>query len=292
MLSTARCRLAAFLVATAGVHAALGSRPSCAQENPEADACFTAAERAQPLVKQKRLREARAELEVCARDVCPQIARTDCRNWLADVAREQPSMVIAAHEVNESEDTRDVMVRAIIDGAIVVDKVDQKPIPIDPGLHHLRVERPGLGPIEQNIEIHAGEKGRVVTFTWRTSWVRPPPPRIHEASRPTPTSVYVMGALGLVGLGVGTYLELTGLGRRDGELQQCSPHCMQTQVDDVRNITRAGDITVGVGALFVLGAGILYLARPTAFASHAEDQVGLIGGPIPGGWIQGVRGSL
>jgi hypothetical protein len=293
MRSTAGCRLAAFLVATTVVHAGFGAQPALAQESAgEADACFTAAERAQPLVKQKRLREARAELEVCARDVCPRIARTDCRDWLADVAREQPSIVIAAHEVNEAENTRDISgARATIDGAIVVDKVDPKPIPIDPGQHRLRLEKAGLGPIEQNIEIHEGEKGRVVTFTWRTSWVSRPSPHDHYASRPTPPSVYVMSVLGIVGLGVGASLEATGLAKRDGELQQCSPHCSPALVDDARNITRAGDISVGVGALFVLGAGILYLARPTV-ALRTGDEAGIFGGPVRGGFMAGFRGTL
>jgi hypothetical protein len=294
MRTSARSRLAAVLVATAVVHAAFGTRPACAQESPaEADACFTAAERAQPLVKQKRLREARAELEVCARDVCPRIARTDCRDWLADVAREQPSIVIAAHEVNDNQDTRDVTgVRAIIDGAIVVDKVDPRPIPIDPGVHHLRLEKPGFGPLEQNVEIREGEKARVVTFTWQTSWTPPQPPHPVERSRPTPPSVYVMGVLGLVALGVGTYFEVTGLGRRDGELQACSPLCPQAEVDNVHNIVRAGDITLGGGALFMVGAGILYLARPTVTLPRHDEQAGLFGGPVPGGWVAGIRGAL
>jgi len=293
MRSSARSRLATFLVVTAATHAAFGARPAYAQENPaEADACFTAAERSQPLVKQKRLREARAELEVCARDVCPRIARTDCRDWLADVAREQPSIVIAAHEVNDNQNTRDITgVRAIIDGAIVVDKVDPRPIPIDPGFHHLRLEKPGFGPLEQNVELREGEKARVVTFTWQTSWAPPQPPHPVEPSRPTPASVYVMGALGLVAIGVGASLEATGLVRRSGELEACSPNCPLAEVNDVRNLVRAGDITVGAGALFRVGAWILYLARPTV-TSHSDDQAGLFGGPVPGGWVAGVRGSL
>jgi hypothetical protein len=293
MAFSARCRLAAGLVAAAAVHGAVGETPAFAQENPaEADACFTAAERAQPLVKQKRLREARAELEVCARDVCPRIARTDCRDWLADVGRFQPSIVIAAREVNESGNARDVTgVRAIIDGAIVVDRVDSRPIPIDPGAHHLHVEKAGLAPLEQNIEIHEGEKARPVTFSWQTSFSVPPPLDAAEPPRPTPPSVYVMGALGLVGVGVGTYLEVTGLEKRN-ELQSCAPSCSQNKVDDARNVVRAGDITIGVGALFVLGAGILYLARPAASSPPAADQSTLVGGPIPGGWMVGVRGRL
>src|ERR1019366_9772271 len=53
-----------------------------ARSDDVADACFGAAERAQPLLRQKKLREARAVLEVCARDGCPRVARSDCREWL------------------------------------------------------------------------------------------------------------------------------------------------------------------------------------------------------------------
>src|SRR5579862_5784894 len=88
-------------------------RVSLAQPTPqeapgEADACFTAAERAQPLMRDKRFREARADLEMCARDVCPKVARADCREWLSEVALEQPTIVIAPREVNAERETRDV----------------------------------------------------------------------------------------------------------------------------------------------------------------------------------------
>jgi len=293
MASSTRCRLAAVLVATAAAYAASGARLASAQENPaEADACFTAAERAQPLFKQKRLREARAELEVCARDVCPRIARTDCRDWLADVARVQPSIVIAAREVNEAQGTRDVTgAHAIIDGAIVLDKVDPAPIPIDPGQHHIRLERPGFATLEQNVDVREGEKARVVTFSWQRSFSTSPSPPPAEPSRPTPASVYVLGAIGIAGLGVGAYFEGTGLNQRNG-LAKCAPFCSQSSVNSARDTVRTGDITLGVGALFVVAAGIWYLARPTVMAPRVEDQATLIGGPIPGGFALGVRGRL
>lgn len=100
-----------------------------------ADACFSAAERAQPLLRQKKLREARALLDVCARDACPRVARSDCREWLAEATDAQPSIVIAAHEVRGGGSARDVRgVRAIIDDALIVDRVDTTPIVIDPGV--------------------------------------------------------------------------------------------------------------------------------------------------------------
>jgi hypothetical protein len=292
MVRSARCRLAAVLVATVAVYAALDAVPAHAQENPaEAEACFTAAERAQPLMKQKRLREARAELEVCARDVCPKVARVDCRNWMADVANAQPSIVIFAHETNDEHEMRDVEgVRAIIDGAIFIDKVDTTPIPIDPGRHRLRLERQGAEPLELTVDVAEGEKARAVHFYWKRSWVTKPPGPV---SRPTPPLVYVLGGVGLVGVGVGTYIELTALGRRSTELDVCKGTCTQARVDDVRNLTRAGDITLGAGILFLAGAGVVYLARPKVEEKRPEEPtVGVMLGPVPGGWMAGLRGAL
>src|SRR5258708_32736321 len=108
---------AAALTACAAAGGTASAQPE--ESSQEADACFTAAERAQPLMKDKRFREARAELEMCARDVCPRVARTDCRDWLSQVGVAQPSLVIAAHEINARHQPRDVLgVRATTDAGI------------------------------------------------------------------------------------------------------------------------------------------------------------------------------
>jgi hypothetical protein len=68
---------------------------------------------------------------------------------------------------------------------------------------------------------------------------------------------------------------------------------MQGLVDDVRNLTRAGDITLGGGILFLAGAGVLYLARPKVEERPREEPtVGVMFGRVPGGWMAGLRGAL
>src|SRR5580692_12319316 len=81
--------------------------PAAATTDDTAEVCFSAAERAQPLLRQKKLREARAVLELCTREACPRVARTDCREWLAEATDAQPSIVIAAHEIRGDEPPRD-----------------------------------------------------------------------------------------------------------------------------------------------------------------------------------------
>jgi hypothetical protein len=262
----------------------------------EADACFTAAERAQPLMKDKRFREARAELEMCARDVCPRVARTDCRDWLSEVALEQPSIVIVAHEVNPRHEIRDVVgVHALIDGGITIDKVDATPVPLDPGRHRVRIERPGLEPLEQNIEIREGEKSRVLNFYWQTTWVAPRRSPETQAdtrtARPTPGSVFLLGVLGLAATGAGTYLEISGLTKRSS-FSSCAPDCSASAVDNALDTTRAGDITLGVGIAMLAGASLIYLTRPSQPSTPAHGDVDWLLTPTPGGMMAGLRGSL
>jgi hypothetical protein len=266
----------------------LHAPPAAAQKGPPADeseACLTAAERAQPLMRQKRLREARAELEMCARDVCPRIARTDCRSWLADVVSEQPSIVIAAHEVRGTE-VHDVHgVRAIIDGAIAADNVDAMRVVVDPGPHRLHLERAGAEALEQEIDVREGDKDRIVHVYWRAPAAAAPP-------RPgIPTGLLVAGVGGLAAVGAGTYLEITGLVRRAelGSSCQLNRTCAQSQVDAARNLTRAGDITIGAGLLVLACAAYLYFARPAGSPPVRTDQLTWTLGPAAGGvtaWVK------
>jgi hypothetical protein len=295
MPSPVRLRSAALLsvAVIATTSAPLPARADAPPREPSpddtAEACFGAAERAQPLLRQKKLREARVLLEACARDVCPRVARSDCREWLAEATDAQPSIVIEAHEIVGKAAPRDVSgVRAVIDDALIVDHVDATPVVIDPGRHRLRLERPGADPLVQEIEVHEGEKARVVDVYWREADVAVP-------TRPVPPSVYVTGALGLVAAGVGAYFEASGLSRRH-DLDACKPTCPQSQVNSARTQTGVGDATLGGGLLLLTGALVLYLTRPTVDVPARKDRTSWMApwvlAATPGGFYVGARGAL
>ena len=261
--------------------------PAPAATDETADACFSAAERAQPLLRQKKLREARALLESCARDACPRVARSDCREWLAEATDAQPSIVIAAHEVRGRGPARDVGdARAIIDGALVVDRIDSTPIVIDPGHHRLRLERPGADAVVQEVDVREGEKGRVVDVYWRI-------PDSVAPSRPVPASVFITGTAGLFAIGVGAYFEASGLSQRHDLDTSCKPTatCTESQVNSARTQLRVGDATLGGGLLFLATAMVLYFTRPAADTTTEEAQTGWIG-VVPGGFVAGAQGAL
>jgi len=271
-------------VSTARAQAA----PVAATPDDAAEACFSAAERAQPLLRQKKLREARAVLEVCARDTCPRVARTDCREWLAEATDAQPSIVIAAHEIRGDGPPHDVRgARAIIDDALVVDRVDATPIVIDPGHHRLRLERAGAEAVFQDVDIREGEKGRVIDVYWHVAVTVVP-------QRPVPLSAWVAGTVGVVATGVGAYFEISGLSQRHDLDESCRPTstCTDSQVNSARTQLRVGDAAIGGGLLFLAGAVVLYFTRPATAPADEQDQGAGWIGVVPGGFVAGARGSL
>jgi hypothetical protein len=294
MCSTAPRRLGVLSFASIVLTTSM-TRTAHAQEPPPrdeaADVCFSAAERAQPLLRQKRFREARPLLELCARDICPHAARSDCREWLAEATDAQSSIVVSAHQVRSNGDSRVVRdiqgVRAVIDDSIVVNDADGTPIPIDPGRHRLRLERTGAQPVEQDIDVHEGERGRVVDVFWHA-------PVVVLPSRPVPPSVYVAATIGVVASGVGGYFEIAGLSQRHELDTTCmSAHmCTQAQVDSARDLLRAGDLVLGGGLVFLAGAAILYLTRPATHTPRAADPTGWIVSLTPGSFFAGARGNL
>jgi hypothetical protein len=252
-----------------------------AAEGDEAEACFGAAERAQPLLRLKRFREARAVLEVCARDVCPRAAKTDCRQWLAEATDAQPSILIVAHETR-GHDTRDVHgVRATIDETFVVEDADTSPLKIDPGRHRIKLERPDAPPVEQTVDVHEGDKNHIVDFAWR---IAAPP----LATRPVPVSVYATLGIGGAAALVGAIFEGAGLAKR-GDLDGCMPSCAPGAVDTARSLTRVGDISLGVAALFGVSSAILYVVRPTVEPPAEAPGSAWLVEPVPGGVVGGLR---
>ncbi len=263
------------VIATSGLTAQAGAEAAPAPQglpavDETADACFGAAERAQPLLRQKRFREARALLDVCARDACPHSVRSDCREWLAEATDAQSSIVIAAHEVRGEGETRTVSdvhgVHAVIDEVLVIDDADQTPIAIDPGRHRLRLERTGASAMAQYIDVREGEKSRVIDVYWEIPVV--------VGARPVPPSAYVTGAIGVVAMGIGTYFEIAGLSQRNQLDTTCKPTqtCSPTLVGSARTQIAVGDATLGGGLLLLAGAALLYFTRPTVDAPTTRGK--------------------
>jgi hypothetical protein len=298
------------LAATAALCAAAAAdaRADEPDDDTNVEPCFAAAESAQPLMKQHKLRGARARLEVCSRDVCPRLARLDCRRWLDEVERAIPSVVVEAREVRDGATVAVDDVRVVEDGVVVATRPGSTPLAFDPGSHVVRFERAGWPPVEKRFELAAGETRHVVEVTWDAA-ARPAiaaqaagpvdapstgetagRPAEAPAARPIPWSAWALAGAGVVAAGTGAYFELTGLARR-GDLDascRASRACSPSDVDGARDTMRIGDVTLGAGAVLLGAAVYVVLTRPTV----APRRVGVAFGPLPGGAFAGLGGAL
>src|SRR5579859_5572726 len=114
----------------------LGAGPSAAGD--EMSACVAAAEQAQRQREELKFLEARASLQICSREVCPNIVRGDCLRWRGEL--EVPTIVLRAQDPR-GQDLSDVKV--LLDGTQIADKIDGQPIEVDPGQHVVTGEHAG-----------------------------------------------------------------------------------------------------------------------------------------------------
>jgi hypothetical protein len=315
------------VAACAGAAAAAGV-PEARAQGGDAEACFSAAEQAQPLMKQRKLRAAAKQLAVCANEACPRAARTDCRNWLAEVARVEPTVVFAAREERPGGESRAVDdVRVTVDGEVVVaSHLEVTAVPLDPGVHTLTFVHAGYEPVEQRLDVREGERDREVDVVFRApppaagaaattgrqgATLPVPPPPSPPPDRPLPLppdapprasvpfAVYGLAGAGVVALGAGIALEAVGLSARSHLVDTCQPtrSCAPSDVDSARNQVLAGDIALGVGALLFAGAAYVYFTRDTPAPSStrtepAEGSLHLRLAPTAHGVLAGLEGWL
>jgi hypothetical protein len=306
------------LAATMVVAGIVGPSP-CAradERSQEAEACFAAAEAAQPMLRARKLREARYKLEVCARDECPRAARTDCRRWLAQVTRELPTVVFAAREEDaggESRPLRDV--RVSIDGEVVATKLDGEPVFVDAGVHTVRFERAPNDAAERRVELLEGESGRAIEVVFhaparprlRTEepaaqreprgvssgvWVPPasPPHAVHAV----PAAAIALGSAGAVALVIGVVLEAIGLSDRQHLVDTCQADrsCAPSDVGEARSRVMAGDVALGASAILSAAAAYVYFTRDAGARGGRSSALRLRIGSTGAGLATGVEGGL
>lgn len=146
----------------------------------EKESCASAFERGQELERAGQLQAAQQSFVRCAAPTCPAVLIPHCVGAVQRVEAQIPSIVIAARG-SSGEEIGDV--RVLVDGALRAERLDGKAIPIDPGSHRIRFERPGMTPVERDVLIRVGERNRAIDVSFATPKT-PEPPR--DAPPPLP----------------------------------------------------------------------------------------------------------
>jgi hypothetical protein len=249
------------LVVAASTIATLGSARA---DDPKSGACLDAYEQAQVHRKNAQLLSARQKLRICAGESCPAVTRGDCMEWLAQVEKSLPSIVLGAK--GDAGPIFDVTVS--MDGNVIAKQLDGKAIDVDPGLHVFVFKTEGKEPIEQKVIIRENEKSTLVS----ASWVTAPPPGQQPGPRPaqeeggssTPRTIgFIGGAIGIGGIAVGTIFGLNALSNDKDAAKLCPNNVCSPNGDELarRSQDQATISTIAfiAGGALVLGGALLVL---------------------------------
>jgi len=248
-----------------------------ADETDTKATCKSAYEQGQRLRKSGALRKSRTNLLVCARDPCPAAFQPECVQWLAEVEKLLPSVVVEAVGADGAPQSN---VRVLIDGEVLAERLDGKSLEVDPGVHVFRFEPEGKKAIEQKLLIVEGEKSRKlhIEIEPKGTPVEAPKPEEPKKSSVVP---WVLGGVGVLALGSFAYFGATGLSKR-GELDDCTPYCKQDDIDSVRRKFLIADVSLGVGVV-ALGVATFMLVSSPSTEPKKDATVHVDGGPIAGG---------
>jgi hypothetical protein len=238
MTAGARCCLACIVFLTV-----VAARAEPVADDPKT-ACAESYQAGQERRLEGRLLAAKAELIRCMADACPEVARMQCGEWLAQVERDVPTVVLEYVDAAGRSRT-DVSVR--VDGQPFAAALDGQALPIDPGPHEFVFEPSAGPPVEERLTILAGEKNRRVTALVPRA---PPPPSVAAPSPEPPPeespsvhpSVWALGGVSIVGFAL-----FAGFGLHSISLEGCAPTCSDDEVGDIRTERIVADVGLGVG---------------------------------------------
>lgn len=81
-------------------------------------------------------------------------------------------------------------------------------------------------------------------------------------SRPVPTAVWILGGIGIAGVGSFLGFGLSGLSQRSDLDDRCKPSCPANDVDAMQRTYLIADISLAVGAVALAAALFVYFTRP------------------------------
>jgi hypothetical protein len=218
----------------------------------EESACMDAHRAAQRLRKDQKLLEAREQLVTCAGAKCPGMVQTDCAEWLGEIRGEIPSVIVSAKDEGGHE-LSDVSVS--VDGKRVAERLDGRPIELNPGAYRFRYEREGQETIEAEVVLKTGVGNRVVEVVF--------PGGLPEKKRiKTPVVTWVLLGTGTAAFASFAYFGLSGRSDYEQAEDDCYPSCTDADKDPIRTKLLIADISLIISLASFAGAGYFHFTRP------------------------------
>lgn len=157
------------------------------------------------------------------------------------------------------------------------------PIPVDPGTHAVDAQAPHRKPFHQSIDVPSGGASATVTVVEldpADEGAGTPGPEASSNGSTQRTIGIIVGALGIVGVGVGTAFGLAAMSKENDATQHhcdATNHCDPQGVQlgkDAQSAATASTIAFAVGGVALAGGALLYF---TAARTPGGATVGLQG---------------
>lgn len=268
------------------------SAANAAPPSPETLACMSASKDGQVERDRGHLLAARELFRACAQLTCPSVVTKSCTEWLVDIDARIPSVVIRVSERGADDITQ---ASVLVDGRSV--PLDGRPVELDPGAHDIRAAAPDWLPSERKVLLAEGERARLVLFELERA--APPPAPVLEAPPPqpaiasleqreptssfqVPVGSWILGGIGVAGVASFVVLRVEA-GRELNHLKDtCSPRCSHEETVPGRRLALAADLSLGVAAVALAGAGAWALG---SWLGHESNAPQLACVPVRGGLL-------
>jgi hypothetical protein len=267
-------------------------------DSPTKQECIAASESAQVMRGNGALQAARKRFQMCVADACPGPVREDCSKQVGELDRAIPSVVFA---FNDSGGAPISAVQIMMDGVALGDRALGAELEVDPGEHRFEFQAAGYTNAERRLAFRAGEKRRqeVIVLASTSKPVTPvvapqtearPAPQTDDTEPPAladgrgsgqRTLAYVLGGVGIVGLGLGTYFSLKAKGTYDDAVARCPSgpaSCDQTGADggaDAHDQATVSTLAFLAGGALVATGVVLYLTAPKGGGVSLQPSAGL-----------------
>jgi hypothetical protein len=301
MALQAKARFGGALVA--GVLSLALARPASADPR----ACIHAHSTGQREAKAGHLRLASQLFTSCGSDdSCPDQLRKECADFLQDVTRTIPTVVLSALD----ENGHDVAAAKVYSGDdVIADGLDGRAVEIDPGRYHLRFVLADGEELATDVVVREGEKQRLVQVKKDRPVVSERPggaesrPEGSDGPRHLGVAPWVAAGVTVAALGTGVTLGLLGSAKKS-DLDACKPGCPSTDrstYDATRTLFLGADIGFAAAVVGSVVTTWLFLsggsstsrdAAPDPKATSTSRGVWLSGTPLPGGGAVGMAGQF
>lgn len=197
-----------------------------------------------------------------------------------------PTLVIVAKDSAGNDLTA---VHVTMDGEPLAEKLDGRPIAVDPGEHRFTFEAVGLRMLERMLVIREGDRSRLEQAVLSPTVSSPASggaeaPQ-HSFFATVPTLSYAAFGVGVVGLAVGTVAGFVAIGDHSTLKNQCTSSCPSGEVGAFHTAADLSTVGFVVGALGVVGGAVLWVTLrkesttevPAAHAWVGPGSVGIGG---------------